>query len=97
MCEPKWAREREEAREEPEKYVFRASTVKAGSVGSHGYDHQEVEECAELALNLLHWGDAIALSQAVVERALRDNYPYRYEQPLDLDVYAARYAEQVTR
>ena len=39
----------------------------------------------------------IALPQAVLERALRDNDPYRYEQPLDLDVYAARYAEQVTR
>jgi hypothetical protein len=33
----------------------------------------------------------------LLERALRDNDPYRSEQPLDLDVYAARYAQQVTR
>jgi hypothetical protein len=85
------------APEEPEKYVFRASAVKAGSLRSRGYDHQDKEECAELALNLLRWGDVIALPQAVLERALRDNDPYRYEQPLDLDVYAARYAEQLTR
>ena len=83
-------REREQAREEPEKYVFRASAVKAGSVRSRGYDHQDEEECAELALNLLRWGDVIALPQDVLERALRDNDPYRYEQPLDLDVYACR-------
>ncbi len=90
-------REREQAREEPEKYVFRASAVKAGSVGSRGYDHQDEEECAELALHLLRWGDVIALPQDLLERVLRDNDPYRYEQPLDLDMYAARYAEQLTR
>jgi hypothetical protein len=90
-------REREQAREEPEKYVFRASAVKAGSVASRGYDHQDEEECAELALHLLCWGDVIALPQDLLERVLRDNDPYRYEQPLDLDVYAARYAQQVTR
>jgi hypothetical protein len=71
--------------------------VKAGSLRSRGYDHQDEEECAELALYLLRWGDVIALPQDLLERALRDNDPYRYEQPLDLDVYAARYAEQVTR
>ena len=41
-------------------------------------------------LNLLRWGDVIALPQDLLERALRDNDPFRNEQPLDLDVYAPR-------
>jgi hypothetical protein len=40
-------------------------------------------------LNLLSWGDVIA-PQDLLERAPRDNDPFRNEQPLNLDVYAPR-------
>ncbi len=51
-----------------------------------------------VAHNLIEWGDS-ALPEAVLLHALRGNDPYKYEQPFDLDAYAAKYigaAESVT-
>ena len=87
-------REREQARENPREHVFRASSIRAGSMTSRGYDHQDGEECELLARFLVEWGDSL-LPEEVLVAALRWNDPYDFEQPLDLDAYAMKYAARV--